>query len=105
VPAHAILHQDPALAAHHVDVEQPSRLHQLYGSRIEVNSLHHQTVDRLGAGLVVAARAEDGTIEGIEMPGRDVIAVQWHPEMAASSEPIFGWLVERARAVAVGAGR
>jgi gamma-glutamyl-gamma-aminobutyrate hydrolase PuuD len=39
------------------------------------------------------------------MPGRDVIAVQWHPEMAASSEPIFGWLVERARAVAVGAGR
>jgi len=51
------------------------------GPTVTVRCSHHQAVDRLGAGLVVTARADDGTIEAVELPGRRfVVAVQWHPE-------------------------
>lgn len=46
-----------------------------------VNSRHHQAVNRLAAGLEVAATAPDGVIEAIERPGVPFcVAVQWHPE-------------------------
>jgi len=49
--------------------------------RAEVNSFHHQAVDRLGEGLAVAGRAPDGTVEAIEAVNRDfVLGVQWHAE-------------------------
>lgn len=49
--------------------------------RAEVNSFHHQAVDRLGDGLLVAGRAPDGTVEAIEASDRDfVLGVQWHAE-------------------------
>ena len=54
-----------------------------------VNSLHHQTVDRVADGWVVTARSGDGTIEALEWPGHDVIAVQWHPELlSGAARPI-----------------
>jgi len=47
-----------------------------------VPTFHHQAVDRLGAGLVVSAWAQDGTVEAVELPSADwVLGVQWHPEM------------------------
>lgn len=47
-----------------------------------VNSLHHQAVRDLGAGLVVTARcATDGVVEAFEGTGPAwLVAVQWHPE-------------------------
>ncbi|MHA6721505.1 gamma-glutamyl-gamma-aminobutyrate hydrolase family protein [Sphingomonas sp. RS2018] len=51
--------------------------------RIEVNSVHQQCVDRLGAGLSVEAHAcDDGLVEAVRATGcgADVLAVQWHPE-------------------------
>jgi putative glutamine amidotransferase len=65
-------------------------LEQLAGAdQIRVNSLHWQGVERLGQGLVVEARAPDGLIEGfhvLEAP-RFALAVQWHPEWQAQSNP------------------
>ncbi len=50
-------------------------------TEIDVNSFHHQALDRVGAGLEVSARAPDGTIEGVEDPSRPfLIGVQWHAE-------------------------
>ncbi|MFD1660436.1 gamma-glutamyl-gamma-aminobutyrate hydrolase family protein [Streptomyces caeni] len=48
--------------------------------RPTVRSGHHQAVDRVGDGLVVAARADDGVVEAVEHPARWVVGVQWHPE-------------------------
>ena len=79
-----------------------SRLGLMYGPSRRVNSLHHQTVDRVADGWVVTARSGDGTVEAMEWPGHDVIAVQWHPELlpGAATDPLFAWLVDRAHAVA-----
>lgn len=56
----------------------------------EVNSAHHQAADRIGNGLRVAARAEDGTVEAIEgkddLPSR-IVSVQWHPERIQFDNP------------------
>jgi putative glutamine amidotransferase len=47
--------------------------------------VHHQAVDELGAGLVVTAWCDD-VIEGIELPDRWVVGVQWHPEDDAADD-------------------
>jgi putative glutamine amidotransferase len=52
------------------------------GERHEVNSLHHQAVDRLGDGLTAVGWAPDGLVEAVELPGGDgfAVGVQWHAE-------------------------
>jgi len=47
-----------------------------------INTIHHQSVHKLGRGLIVEARAEpDGVIEAIRWRGPSyVFGVQWHPE-------------------------
>jgi putative glutamine amidotransferase len=65
-------------------------------------SWHHQAPDRVAPPLRVVARASDGTIEALELPGHPwMVAVQWHPESSAAEDPaqqrIFDGLVEAAR--------
>jgi putative glutamine amidotransferase len=98
VPAHARYDVAAGARVDDLTIEPGSLLHQLYGSRLSVNSLHHQTVDRVAAGWAVTARSRGGDVEALEWPGHDVVAVQWHPELLDSrgSDPIFAWLVERA---------
>jgi putative glutamine amidotransferase len=50
------------------------------GHSFEVSSYHHQALGRLGDGLRVTGRAEDGCIEVVEHHRAPVLAVQWHPE-------------------------
>lgn len=49
-----------------------------------VTSSHHQSVDRLGEGLSVNAKSQDGIIEGVEYLEKDskafLLGIQWHPE-------------------------
>ncbi len=100
VPEHARYDLPAGERFDDVTIEPGSRLHAMYGTRQTVNSLHHQTVDRVAPGWQVTGRSGDGTVEAIEWPGHDVVAVQWHPELlpGAASDPLFAWLVERARA-------
>lgn len=82
---------------HEVLVEPGSTLGRLYGPSTTVNSVHHQGVAGIGRDLVVTARAVDGVVEGIELPGADLLGVQWHPEQLDGPQPVFGWLVDVAR--------
>ena len=43
----------------------------------EVDSFHHQALDRVAPGLSVVARAPDGIVEAVEMEDGYVLAVQW----------------------------
>ena len=69
-------------AVHAVRIAAGSRLAGVLGTDAQVNSRHHQAVDRVGTGLLVTARdAEDGVIEAVEDPTRRfLVGVQWHPE-------------------------
>lgn len=48
--------------------------------KFEVNSLHHQSIRKLGENLTVTLKAEDGVIEAIRHNFLPIAAVQWHPE-------------------------
>jgi putative glutamine amidotransferase len=91
--------------SHPVAVDPDSQLAEAFGGgQIEVtdvNSFHHQAIDRLGQGLVISARAPDGTVEAIEDPGRRfLIGVQWHAETLVHREAeaaLFRRFVEACR--------
>ena len=81
-----------------------TRLGRVLGAlEIEVNSMHHQAIKRLGEGLREVAWAPDGVIEGVEMPGetRFVLGVQWHPEELVGHDQaarnLFAAIVDAAR--------
>ena len=87
-----------AFSEHPVEVKSGTRLASILGERHEgVQSSHHQAVGRVGEGLVETAWAEDGTLEGLEDPGkRFALAVLWHPEMEEDKR-LFEALVAEAR--------
>ena len=91
--------QTPGVFADHdVEVKTETRLGSLLGDRAPVKSHHHQGFGRLGEGLVETAWAEDGTLEGVEDPGkRFALGVLWHPE-AGEDMALFRALVDEARA-------
>jgi putative glutamine amidotransferase len=66
---------------HPVDIEPGSRLFDLFGPRIMVNSRHHQSVKAIGKGLTITARAPDGVIEAAQHQSLPMDLVQWHPEL------------------------
>lgn len=82
--------------AHTVALREDTRLRALLGeAEVPVNSMHHQGVLRLGEGLVVSARAPDGLIEAVEVPGEPfAVGVQWHPEMLLDHDPATRRLFE-----------
>ena len=65
---------------YHIGCSRTDFFYQLYGTGTNVNSAHHQAVDRLGRGLIPVCRAGDGVMEGIMHTSLPIIAVQWHPE-------------------------
>jgi putative glutamine amidotransferase len=88
--------------AHTIDVDPTSELGQAAGEhKVRVNSLHHQAIKRLGAGLQQSASGEDGTVEGVESNDGLIVAVQCHPEELTTDLPwarkLFERFVARAR--------
>ena len=80
-----INHEQPApkhVPTHRVILEEGTLLSKLSVSNdIEVNTTHHQAIDKVGAGLTVSAKAPDGIIEAIESANHKfLVGVQWHSE-------------------------
>ena len=100
LPDHACFDQPVNELSHTVDLVDGSVLRSMYGASLQVNSLHHQAVDAVGAQLRVTARSEDGTVEGVEHESLPWMGIQWHPEMLdrRDQDPVFLWLVEAAAA-------
>lgn len=83
--------------AHTISPTPGGILSKIVGSNaVQVNSLHRQAIDRLAEGLMVEARAEDGTIEAVSVPGAKsfALSVQWHPEYWAESETVSRQIFE-----------
>jgi putative glutamine amidotransferase len=92
-PAHDQSRAEPVVRRpepfHAVAVTPGSRLAELVGTTsLQVNSLHHQAIRRLAAGLRAVGIAPDGLVEAAEadpeQPGW-IVGVQWHPEELARS--------------------
>lgn len=73
--------------AHDLVVEPGSLAARVLDGTTKVNSLHHQGVKDLGAGLRAVAHAPDGLIEAFEAP--DLLAMQWHPERMLGYDDVF----------------
>lgn len=75
-------HEELNARRHVVTFEPGSILSGIYRSaEAKVNTLHHQGLDRLGEGLVVEGRTDDGLIEAVRWDGEWwMLGVQWHPE-------------------------
>jgi putative glutamine amidotransferase len=96
----ALAHEQPnprTEPGHSVAVVPGTLLHRTTArDTMQVNSAHHQAVKDVGPGVCVNARAPDGVIEGIELPGRRFcLGVEWHPEylIDPGDERIFSALV------------
>lgn len=94
---------------HGATVEADSRVAELFGAtEFQINSFHHQGIDRLGEGLRPVGWAEDGLVEAVEAVDHPwVIGVQWHPERSEVELPdhrghpdwrLFAAFAEEARA-------
>jgi putative glutamine amidotransferase len=69
---------------HDVTIVKDTRLFLLAGREIvQVNSRHHQILNRIAPEFTVSATAPDGVVEAIESVDGDryLLGVQWHPEM------------------------
>jgi len=76
--------------AHEVLLEPGGLLREMAGaSRLQVNSLHWQGVQTVGAGLAVEAHAPDGLVEAFRVSDARsfAVGVQWHPEWQFSQNP------------------
>jgi putative glutamine amidotransferase len=86
-----------------ITLRAESRLARVFGATVVHGACsHHQAIDRLGEGLVVTGTTTDGMVEAFEHESAPMVAVQWHPEDTAATDPqqqrIFDVLVQRALA-------
>lgn len=85
-----------------------SRMERLYGSRLAVNSAHHQAIEYAAISIIPTAWSEGGVIEAIEHKTLPILGVQFHPERMSGElrrpdtvdgAPVFEWLIEQCRGV------
>ena len=87
------LNARPAVqTAHGVILTEGSQLHGIIQTdTLQVNTAHNESIKSVPDGVIVNAIADDGIIEGIELPDQEFcLGVQWHPEFFATpGDPNF----------------
>ena len=72
----------------------------MFGDTAEVNSFHHQAIDKVSKDFRVTATSKDGIVEAIEYKKKYsfILGVQWHPELMSSKnikmQNLFDMFVE-----------
>jgi len=79
---------------HNLNISENSLLLEIVKKKSgQVNSSHHQSIDRVGEGLKVTAKADDGIIEAVEWDDKTgkpfMMCIQWHPERTTDKESPF----------------
>lgn len=76
---------------HPIYIEEATFLEKCYNTnKIEVNSFHHQAINRLAENFKIAATSEDGIVEAIECG--NILGVQWHPEQMMDMKFFKTWV-------------
>lgn len=90
-------HEPDKPTAHTLTVLPDTHLSELIGAGpMHGVSWHHQAIRTVAPDLTIAALAEDGTVEAVEAPNHPwLIAIQWHPEMSAATDPRQQQLFDR----------
>lgn len=81
---------------HYIDIVDDNFLFDIFGSKGFVNSHHHQGIKDLAKGFNIIASSRDGVIESITNMQKNIIAVQWHPELMDNrqSQEIFNSFID-----------
>lgn len=83
-PSDVVHRQNPPydIPSHTVEISESSPLFLCLGKNsADVNSSHHQAIQKLAFGLESMAFSPDGIIEAVYCPKKTFLwAVQWHPE-------------------------
>lgn len=76
---------------HNTTISTNSWIYEIYKKKsMNVNSWHHQTVQKLGDNLIVTQRAKKGNvIEALEHKTLPIYGVQYHPEIMSNGKQLF----------------
>lgn len=85
-----------------IEIEQGSLFHTLTRSKtLRVNSMHTQSIDKIGNHLNITAQEKNGVVQAIERPNHPFyLGVQFHPEFMIwrpTMQALFRGLVNAAK--------
>jgi len=86
-----ITHKNKELLVHNIIIEENSTMYKLFGNKLKVNSIHNYALKYISPPFRVVAKSND-IIEAIEY--KNIIGVQFHPELMNNTEKLFEWLIE-----------
>ena len=87
--------EEGTVPTHSVSVVEGSVMHKIFGKQeIQVNTFHHQAIDKLAPGLKIVGWSNDSVPELIEAyPHRQILGTQFHPEIfTAAGDALMGKL-------------
>ena len=86
-----ITHNNKELLIHDISINKNSLSYKIFGSKIKVNSIHKQALTNISKPFNITGISEDNVIEIIEY--KNIIGVQFHPELMNNTKKLFGWLI------------
>ena len=87
-----LLRDNNEALAHYDYIDKDSKLYKIFSQeKIEVNSVHNNTITEVGKMFKVSIKSEDGLIEGIENidDNNFIVGVQFHPEILPQFNNLF----------------
>lgn len=114
IPLNHSQEEAKSVATQKATIAEGSLLNEILGvGTLDINTIHHQSVNRVAEGFRAVAHTDDGICEAVESLYYPIVGVQWHPEhlsgvydlaVYSSTEitdnphlRLFRWLVNEAK--------